>query len=171
MSNGAFRNLTPRSSPSSELLDHRRSFMSIRHRDHAPSKKHSIAPGTKCALILDSTPTPPTYTLTLRAFTAGLHGWLRKILAGRVLTVVYFLFRRPRPLTREIAGLNDPALLPWTSKATPRLYLYSTADVIVPASAVEEHAAHARMAGFPMEMVNFGWSAHVSHARDYPEKH
>ena len=135
-------------------------------------------PGSKCAFIFDSTPTPPTYILTLRAFTAGLRGWLRKLLAGGVLTVVYFLtfvlrvlFRRPRPLTREIAGLNDPTLLPWTSKATPRLYLYSAADIIVPARAVEEHAAHARMAGFPVEMVNFGRSAHVSHARDYPEKY
>ena len=135
-------------------------------------------PGSKCAFIFDSTPTPPTYILTLRAFTAGLRGWLRKLLAGGVLTVVYFLtfvlrvlFRRPRPLTREIAGLNDPTLLPWTSKATSRLYLYSAADVIVPARAVEEHAAHARMAGFPVEMVNFERSAHVSHARDYPEKY
>ncbi|PIL34039.1 hypothetical protein GSI_03748 [Ganoderma sinense ZZ0214-1] len=143
-------------------------------------RKHNIQPppGSKCAIIFDSTPTPPTYTLTVRAFTAGMRGWLRKLLTAGVLTVVFFLsfvirtiLRRPRPLTREIAGLNDPALLPWTSKATPRLYLYSTADIIVPASSVEEHAAHARMAGFPVEMVNFGRSAHVSHARDYPEQY
>nr|VWP01015.1 HupA receptor [Ganoderma boninense] len=136
------------------------------------------APGSKCAIVFDSTPTPTTYTITIRAFTAGMRGWLRKLLTAGALTVVLFLtfvirtiLRRPRPFTRELTGLNDPALLPWTSKATPRLYLYSTADAIVPASAVEEHAAHARMAGFPVEMVNFGRSAHVSHARDYPEKY
>ncbi|KAI1782124.1 hypothetical protein LXA43DRAFT_533144 [Ganoderma leucocontextum] len=135
-------------------------------------------PGTKCAIIFDSTPAPPNLTLTIRAFTAGMRGRLRKLLAGGVLTLVYFLtfvvrtiLRRSKPLTREIAGLNDPALLPWTSKATPRLYLYSAGDVIVPSSAVEEHAAKARMAGFPVQMVNFGQSAHVSHARDYPEKY
>ena len=137
-----------------------------------------LATGSQCAIVFDSAPAHPTYILSLRAFPASLRGWLRKLLAGGVLTVVYFLafilrvlFRRPRPLTREISGLNDPALLPWTSKATPRLYLYSAADAIVPARAVEEHAAHARMAGFPVEMVNFGRSAHVSHARDYPEKY
>ena len=135
-------------------------------------------PSTKCAIIFDSAPTPPTLTLTIRAFAAGMRGWFRKLLTGCVLVVVYgltaiirTLFRRPRPLSREIAALNDPALLPWTSKATPRLYLYSAGDVIVPASAVEEHAAHARMAGFPVQMVNFGQSAHVSHARDHPEKY
>ena len=65
----------------------------------------------------------------------------------------------------------DPALLAWTSKATPRLYLCSAAVIIVPASAVQERAAHAWLAGFPVEMLNFRQSAHVSLAREYPEKH
>ncbi|EJF58203.1 hypothetical protein DICSQDRAFT_149239 [Dichomitus squalens LYAD-421 SS1] len=134
--------------------------------------------GTKCAIIFDSAPAPPTLPLTIRAFTASTRGRLRKLLATGILTVVYFLIfvvrtilRRPRPLAQEIAALNDPALLPWTSAKTPRMYFYSTGDVIVPSTAVEEHAAKARMAGFPVEMINFGKSAHVSHARDNPEKY
>ena len=143
-------------------------------------RRRNIQPpaGTKCAIIFDSAPAPPTLPLTIRAFTAGMRGRLRKFFAAGILTVVYFLtfvvrtiLRRPKPLMQEIAALNDPALLPWTSKETPRMYFYSTGDKIVPSTAVEEHAAQARIAGFSVDLVNFGDSAHVSHAKDHPEKY
>ncbi|KAI1791261.1 hypothetical protein LXA43DRAFT_1094644 [Ganoderma leucocontextum] len=67
---------------------------------------------------------------------------------------------------------DDPTLLPWTSTATLRMCFYSTApDVVIPSNVVEEHAAEARRFGFLGQMVTFGKIAHVSHARDYPEKY
>ncbi|RPD78425.1 DUF829-domain-containing protein [Lentinus tigrinus ALCF2SS1-7] len=135
-------------------------------------------PGTKCAVILDSTPAPATLPLAVRAFTAGTRGLVKKGLLLLVLAVVYFLTwvfrtiaRRPEAIAQAMAALNDPDILPFTSLRTPRMYLYSTADNIVQAPAVEEHAARARMVGFPVQMINFGKSGHVSHARDYPEKY
>ncbi|TFK88746.1 DUF829-domain-containing protein [Polyporus arcularius HHB13444] len=135
-------------------------------------------PGAKCALILDSTPAPPTLVLAIRAFTAGTRSLVKKALLSLTLSVVYFLTwmfrtltRRPEAIAQGMAALNQPDFLPFTSLRTPRLYLYSSGDTIVPAEAVEEHAARARMAGFPVQMVNFGKSGHVSHARDYPEKY
>ena len=142
-------------------------------------------PGTKCAIIFDSTPAPTTLPYAIRASMAAITGGLlQTLLGGAIISVLYSLtyatralFRRPTLVTREMAATNDPAsgFLPWTSAsewaATPRMYLYSTADVVIPFRAVEGHAADARRAGFPVRMVNFETSAHVSHARDYPEKY
>ncbi|KAI0661126.1 hypothetical protein C8Q70DRAFT_911985, partial [Cubamyces menziesii] len=134
--------------------------------------------GTKCAIVFDSAPAPVTFSMMNRAFTAGIRSRIMKYLMMAfvsstyvVMTLVGILFRTPRPIQREMAALNDPRLLPWTSTRTPRMYLYSSGDQIVPESGVEEHAAKARMAGYPVQMVHFGSSAHVTHARNDPEKY
>ncbi|KAI0356358.1 DUF829-domain-containing protein [Trametes cingulata] len=142
-------------------------------------KRRLQAPsGTKCAIVFDSAPAPTRYGMMIRAFTAGFRSRLTKYLMAIVLSMVYvctFLaritFRLPKPMERELAVLNDPDLLPWTSVRTPRMYLYSSGDRIVHASDVEEHAARAKMVGFPVRMVHFGRSGHVAHARDDPEKY
>lgn len=142
-------------------------------------KRHlKSPPDTKCALILDSTPAPPTLVLAIRAFTAGTRGLVKKGLLSLGLSVVYFITwafrfitRRPESIAQGMAALNQPGFLPFTSTHTARMYLYSSADNIVPAQAVEDHAARARMAGFPVQMIDFGRSGHVSHARVYPEKY
>ena len=137
-------------------------------------------PDTKCALILDSTPAPTTFTSAFRATMTAMPGGLRKLIVGALIYIIYFLtfvaralFRRPTLTTREMAAINDPTPLPWASAttATPRMYLYSTADIVISSNAIEAHAAEARRAGFPVQIVNFKTSAHVSHARDYPEKY
>ncbi|KAI0331202.1 hypothetical protein GY45DRAFT_654635 [Cubamyces sp. BRFM 1775] len=143
-------------------------------------RKHGLrAPdGTKCAIVFDSAPAPVTFAIMNRAFTAGIRNALMKYITMAFISSTYvittflgILFRIPQPMQREMAALNDPRLLPWTSTRTPRMYLYSSGDVIVPAPGVEEHAAKARMVGFPVRMVHFGRSAHVAHARDDPEKY
>ena len=133
---------------------------------------------TKGAIIFDSTPAPLTLPLAIRAFTASTRNRLKKYLMALGLTFALFLSfvfrnltRRPETISVMIKQLNDPWLLPWTSLRTPRMYFYSDGDRIVPSRAVEEHAAWARMAGYPVHMLNFGKSAHVSHARDYPERY
>ncbi|KAI0644593.1 hypothetical protein C8Q79DRAFT_782661 [Trametes meyenii] len=143
-------------------------------------KKGVQAPaGTKCAVIFDSSPAPVTFAIMNRAFTAGIRGRLRRYFAMLLVSTIYVItlvvraaLRLPaKPMERELALLNDSSLLPWTSARTPRMYLYSSGDRIVPAPGVEEHAARARMAGFPVRMVHFGQSGHVAHARDDPEKY
>ena len=134
--------------------------------------------GTKCAVVFDSAPAPVTFSIMNRAFTAGIRSRIMKYLMIAFVSSTYIftaivgiLFRVPRPMQREMAALNDPGLLPWTSTRTPRMYLYSSGDQIVPAPGVEEHAAKARAAGFPVRMVHFDRSAHVAHARDDPENY
>ncbi|KAI9068373.1 DUF829-domain-containing protein [Trametes sanguinea] len=134
--------------------------------------------GTKCAIVFDSAPAPVTFSIMNRAFTAAIRSTLKKYLAMAILSTVYLctrliqiLFRRPKAMDYEMAALNDPAFLPWTSKRTPRLYLYSSGDTIVPAPGVEQHMNQARSVGFPVHSAHFGKSAHVSHARNDPEKY
>ena len=67
--------------------------------------------------------------------------------------------------------LNKYLLLPWFSKHTPRLYLYSQADEMVPWTEVEEHAEEARKAGLDVRMERFEGSPHVAHARSDPERY
>ena len=134
--------------------------------------------GTKCAIVFDSAPGPGTFAAMHRAFTTGIRIGLMKHLAKAFLGAIYvytilvcIISRSPWPMLGEMAALNDPGLLPWTSVRTPRLYLYSSGDQIVRAAKVEEHAAQARTVGFPVQMAHFGRSAHVSHARDDPDKY
>ncbi|KAI0674778.1 hypothetical protein C8Q78DRAFT_1075152 [Trametes maxima] len=143
-------------------------------------KKCVEAPAeSKCAVVFDSSPAPVTFAIMNRAFTASIRGRLRRYLAMFLVSAVYVVtlavraaLRLPaKPMERELTRLNDPSLLPWTSTRTPRMYLYSSGDRIVPASGVEGHAAGARAAGFPVRMVHFGQSGHVAHARDDPEKY
>ncbi|CDO72804.1 hypothetical protein BN946_scf184994.g57 [Trametes cinnabarina] len=134
--------------------------------------------GTKCAIVLDSAPAPVTFSIMNRAFTASIRNVFIKYLTMALLSSIYvctriiqILFRLPKAMEREMAAVNDPALLPWTSVKTPRLYLYSSGDTIVPATGVEKHMQEARIIGFPVQSVHFGQSAHVSHARNDPEKY
>ncbi|KAI0768716.1 hypothetical protein BD413DRAFT_92486 [Trametes elegans] len=128
-------------------------------------------PGTKCAIILDSAPAPVTFIMMVRAFTVNVHNryanYLSRLVVSLVIvgtSLVRAVLRLPKLMERELIELNDPALLPWTSLKTPRLYLYSSGDLIIPPKGVEEHAARAQAAGFPVRMVQFGESPHVAHA-------
>ncbi|KAI0331201.1 hypothetical protein GY45DRAFT_1370182 [Cubamyces sp. BRFM 1775] len=134
--------------------------------------------GTRCAMVIDSAPALATFTVTHRAFTAGIRNRLKKYLMMAFLSSVYvvtvlvgFLRRSGWPMQHEMEALNDPRLLPWTSTRTRRIYIYSSGDQIVPARGVEEHAAKARLAGFPTQMAHFARSAHVAHAREDPDKY
>ncbi|KAK0785463.1 hypothetical protein LTR59_011030 [Friedmanniomyces endolithicus] len=60
-------------------------------------------------------------------------------------------------------GLNDGSLFP---REVPRAYLYSEVDRLVPFSAVEEHCASARNAGYKASLVRFRGSAHVAHVNE-----
>ncbi|KJA25143.1 hypothetical protein HYPSUDRAFT_38107 [Hypholoma sublateritium FD-334 SS-4] len=67
--------------------------------------------------------------------------------------------------------LSSPRLLPWLTAATPRLYMYSPFDEMIPAEEVEAHAADAERQGLCVRMELFPESSHVAHARMYPERY
>lgn len=76
-------------------------------------------------------------------------------------------------LTRTLV----PALLPqamagWREVGVaPRLYLYSQADSIIPASDIEAAIAADRKRGLGVSAVCFSGSEHVAHYREHPEQY
>lgn len=74
-------------------------------------------------------------------------------------------------IDRLKATLSSPRLLPWLTVATPRLYMYSPLDDMIPAEEVEAHAADAQRRGLYVRRELFAESSHVSHARMYPERY
>ncbi|OMP84217.1 Transmembrane protein 53 [Diplodia seriata] len=64
--------------------------------------------------------------------------------------------------------LNDAA---YVCAEAPRLYVYSSADAVILAGDVEEHAEEARARGLRVERAVFEGSAHVGHMRMEPERY
>lgn len=131
-------------------------------------------------LILDSCPGPNKYRFFAsgEAVAAPIQSPVLKFLATVIFSVAWvglaairWLTRQPNLVEEMRLRLNNPRLFPGMSKATPRLYLYSDTDLVIPSEAVEEHIAEAKQEGFDVQAELFHGSAHVSHARKDPERY
>jgi hypothetical protein len=98
--------------------------------------------------------------------------------AGYVFTILYFLVTtlyhvlgRKTPPQVLKTSLNNPRLFPWIDAHTPRLYVYSKKDELVPWEEVEEHVSQAKALGINVKAEVFAQSPHVGHARMDPAKY
>ncbi|EJD48495.1 hypothetical protein AURDEDRAFT_162454 [Auricularia subglabra TFB-10046 SS5] len=129
-------------------------------------------------LILDSNPASPNFRLLFKAITTGWRLPL-KIAFALVFTPCYlflrtfdWIFGRTNPASALRLRLARTDLLaPWTTPATPRTYVYSTADAVVPAKGIEAHIADVRRLGIEAHAERFTDSAHVAHARSDPDRY
>jgi len=136
-------------------------------------------PGTiHSSIILDSCPGNDNFERTRLAFTAPIRNPLSRFLATVFITVLYIYFRVqgwfyrvPGTLERLRSSLFESRILPWVSKNTPRLYVYSKADKMVDWRVVEKHSSHARELGLNTREVVFENSPHVAHARADPARY
>ena len=55
--------------------------------------------------------------------------------------------------------------------ACPQLYVYSSADAVIPATSVEAFIEEQKKAGRMVKACNFETSPHVDHFRSHPEKY
>ena len=137
----------------------------------------STSPETS-VIILDSCPGGAGLTLALRAFTASFRNPLVRVAAAIFISmmyayglVVYALFRKKLWLAVLRETLHNPRMLPWTDMSTPRLYLFSKSDELVPWQQVNSHAEKSKALGLNVRMEEFEASPHVAHARTDPSKY
>lgn len=139
------------------------------------------------AFVFDSAPGQPSFRIMARAVTANIASPFLRALAyvPSGLTVLIFKFlalrsfirlhlpfgrahvrdseRGREPFAQMWADLINPSLIP---PSAPRLYFYSTPDLLVPSEDVEEHIAQARKAGVTsITTLKSDRAAHVSHMR------
>ncbi|KZV72630.1 hypothetical protein PENSPDRAFT_628472 [Peniophora sp. CONT] len=130
------------------------------------------------ALVLDSTPGKANLSRTMTAFTAQMRSPLLRYPANVVLCLGYILLLAYHRISRSESlvdhfrrTLLSTQFLPWGSKHTPRLYIYSHDDALVGFDDVEEHIAEARRAGYEVETEFYTRSAHVAHMRTDPKRY
>lgn len=142
------------------------------------------------AVVFDSSPGLGSLSLTLRAFTAPYKSWWKKWPAYAFIFTLYgfsWLFRLCAELALRLLStlahpvsnslLRRPPILLTLSKylttslpPVPRLYLYSTTDLLIPLADVEAHADAAKERGVQVRMEKFEGTDHVAHARREPER-
>ncbi|KAI0044286.1 DUF829-domain-containing protein [Auriscalpium vulgare] len=131
-----------------------------------------------CALVLDSTPGRSTRRIAVRAYTIQIQPALLRYLAIAFFSCLYYVMafievvlRTEPPIEFARRVLGSPAFLPWTDVATPRLYVYSNVDELVPSDAVENHADEAEASGVSVHRLPFEGTAHVAHMRSDPDRY
>ncbi|EJD48502.1 hypothetical protein AURDEDRAFT_150933 [Auricularia subglabra TFB-10046 SS5] len=146
---------------------------------------HKVAKGVQprrhapVAFIFDSNPASPIFHLLLGAITTGWNLPL-KIAFALVFTPCYWFLRISHDF---ILGRTNPAeglrqrlartelFAPWTTSATPRTFVYSTADTTVPPEGIEAHIADVKRLGIDVHVERYTDSSHVAHARKDPERY
>jgi pimeloyl-ACP methyl ester carboxylesterase len=149
-------------------------------RERTTTAGYPDAPGSPSAIVLDSCPGNGGVEKTVKAFTTAVRGLFLKQFVTLFIRTAYLLYAIKKRLFRETgdtiiddmkATLHRPKILPWLSKTTPRLYIYSKGDDIVPYEEVEGHAEQARKAGLNVRTLRFEDSPHVAHARMHPQQY
>jgi len=134
----------------------------------------------RLATIVDSAPGTGEYSSMLATLTTGVNSPAVKA----VLTVpvsIFYLVLRARSIavgqgnlfTRLHTGLQSEELLPLTDSRAPRVYIYSTADSMVPATSVEKHISMLKTLNpsIDIEVHKFTGSEHVLHERQDPVRY
>ncbi|KAJ7116583.1 hypothetical protein C8R44DRAFT_854944 [Mycena epipterygia] len=124
-------------------------------------------PRSPSALIVDSSPGGDSLEKSVLALTSPVRNPLLKLLASFCVVIL----RRPSPVQTIMATLRNPRILPWIDERSPRMYIYSKTDEMVPWADIEGHAVHAASEGLDVRRLCFDKSPHVAHARVYPQEY
>ncbi len=127
-------------------------------------------------LVLDSTPGMFRYRAAYLAFTTGLTGMAKWLVAPLMhLVCVWYWFMhelvgrgRTGPLEGLRTALNDGAS---RRSEVRRAYIYGERDRLVHWRDVEAHAAEAEARGFNVRTEKFDGGEHVAHVRVDPERY
>ncbi|KAM6504054.1 Eukaryotic protein of unknown function (DUF829) domain containing protein [Amanita muscaria] len=130
------------------------------------------------AVIFDSCPSIAFLPLTTRAFSSVVRFFPLRALVLLCMHPIYFfmnirkrLFGVPMYWEAMRTPINQPQFLPWLQKSSPRLYIYSTTDDLVPWQDVESHAKDAERTYSNVSKERFEGSMHVSHLKHDPDRY
>ncbi|KZZ94919.1 hypothetical protein AAL_05030 [Moelleriella libera RCEF 2490] len=121
-------------------------------------------------LVFDSC---PGYFRRMSSYKALMHvlPWWSGPVVHAIITIVcvyHFLRGLPAIQNRNARALRSPALL---ARETRRVYLYGTADDLVPWQDVEDNARKAEDAGFNVRLEKFIGARHVAVMRSDPDRY
>ncbi|KAJ7169302.1 hypothetical protein C8R43DRAFT_1231861 [Mycena crocata] len=141
------------------------------------SPRNPIHTRPATCLILDSTPGGFRVSDLQRVLTVSLTGFQK--LAGTAMATLLAITLKGvalisgRPTAHDFIrdGLNNPSILPWMDRTTPRLYLYSDVDQLSLATDVNTHIVEGKAEGLNIREELFLDSPHLLHSKMYPERY
>lgn len=130
------------------------------------------------ALILDSSPALADFRSIGSAISIATQNPVTRYITLAIIYVMYthllflqMIFGGKTLETQYLEGLLQPRLLPWMNAQTPRLYIFSKEDELVPWEQVQRHAETAKQSGLNVCCEVYEKSAHVAHMRFDPERY
>jgi len=131
------------------------------------------------ALIFDSCPGVGNLKTIKLAFSAVVKNPFVRFIALTFLYTMYFirlglslLFGKRVMIMENLQNdMWNPRILPWMGLHTPRLYLFSRKDKLIPWRDVTHHAGIAKERGMDVYCELFEESEHVAHIRVEPERY
>lgn len=150
-------------------------LQSNQHRPQAAQSLHASMLQPVQGLILDSAPCRLTPDISARGFTAAVLSKPAKSITQQhpgLVSAVQMLFT---PILRfpPIANRQDQIWQAWESTApkSPQLYLYSSADALIPPSEVQQFRKQQQQRGVQIHSKMWTDSAHCEHYRVHPEEY
>ncbi|KAJ3851502.1 hypothetical protein EV368DRAFT_65692 [Lentinula lateritia] len=134
------------------------------------------------AMVIDSCPGTPSLWRTVQAFCIFLPTLLRipsvilvTFIYGIITLIKQWVFG-VQPISERLKeGLlrkgSQGGILPWMNEQTPRMYVCSKKDDLIPIDQIEEHVKEARRRGLNAKIEMYEDTPHVAHARSYPERY
>lgn len=139
----------------------------------------SVRESFRSALIFDSCPGVGNLKTIKLAFRAVIKNPIIRFIALTFLYTMHFirlglsllLGKRVMIMENLQIELWNPRVLPWMGLHTPRLYLFSRKDKLIPWQDVTRHADTAKERGMDVHCELFEESEHVAHIRVEPERY
>ncbi|KAJ6591052.1 hypothetical protein DFH09DRAFT_192320 [Mycena vulgaris] len=134
----------------------------------------------RLATIIDSAPGTGEYSSMLNTLTMNVQSPAVKAILPIPVSIFYLALRvrgavvgQGNLFSRLHLGLQTQELLPLTESHSPRVYIYSATDLMVPARSVERHISVLRESSpsFDLEVEKFTGSRHVLHERQDPDRY
>lgn len=144
-----------------------------RRLDEIQAPAGRVLPTITMAFIIDSAPGSDDYESIMSSFTLSITSPILKATARLPLTLAYIayyltynkLFNNPLLLPLLHKFLEQQRPLPGSDGESPRLYIYSDTDSMVPWTSVERHLSMLSANKVPFMAEKYIGSQHVSHAR------